>query len=143
MIRKFGAEFSHSLRTLQAKSDTGIAALNGPLWSVEQSSRVIPAHIPLCLSGFPGEHIGQGMGKVIPLGKVLHRLLFWCQWPAAWQWLHGVPGYAYKKPPQNFRADMLLDTEKSMGPMAGVAINSSSTRRTWRLDAGDGVQGLG
>jgi hypothetical protein len=38
---------------------------------------------------------------------------------------------------------MLLDTGKSMGPMAGVAINSRYTRRTWRLDGGDVVEGVG
>ena len=26
----------------------------------------------------PGGHIGQGMGRVIPRGKVLHRVSLWC-----------------------------------------------------------------
>jgi hypothetical protein len=36
-----------------------------------------PARLPIRLSGAIGEHIGQGMGKVIPLGKVLCRLPLW------------------------------------------------------------------
>jgi hypothetical protein len=36
---------------------------------------------------------------------------------------------------------MFVDVEKSMAPW-GVARNSGYTRRTWRLDVGDGVEGF-
>ncbi len=91
------------------------------------------------LSACQGPSVGN-VAKVIPLGKVLHRVSLWCQWRVAWRGLHDDPGRAYKKPPRNPRADNLLEL-MCKGAQPG-ARNSRYTHEPDVLDAGDAVEGL-
>ena len=89
---------------------------------------LIENHPHLLLSGPVGEHSGQAMGKVIPLGKVLHRLPLWCQQLIAGAGYGGEQGGAIKEA-QNFPGQIYCQMRiKVWGLPRGR--NSRYTRRT-------------
>jgi hypothetical protein len=63
---------------------------------------------------------------------------------APWQRCRLYPGRAYKRPPRNSGKVTFVECGKKVWVYpGGVARNANYPRRTWRLDAGDGVEGVG
>ena len=94
------------------------------------------------MSGPPGEHIGQCVGRVIPLGKIPHRLPLWCRLLIAGTAGESCPDLAPIGSPSKFPGQIICSIGYKRGSTPWVE-NPDSPDEPGVLDAGDVVEGFG